>query len=236
MNPANSSEQSQSPGSNPAWAFHFPIKGKRETEALLTAAYPLVWRLAHGLCGDSALAAGMTRRLLRRSLDALPKWESDIESQNWFLHHTVLESRHATASSSPWSWAGDANPQALAFMKAFASLPFQQREVFLLCHGENLDPRRIAIAMDCSTTAAGNHLNAATFTLRRLAGEEYDVLLATLIKAYQSPPPPGDLVIANTARAATRRAWRRRILKIFGWILIAAVIVGGWLLYRKFNG
>jgi DNA-directed RNA polymerase specialized sigma24 family protein len=192
-----------------------------EIARFLTARYPRVHRVAFGLCGDAALAGDIARTIFMRSLPALPRWRSESEADIWFLHHTLLECRHknAAAVSTQPALASADPPQVPAFAQALVRLPFQQKEAFLLTHGEKLDIRRTAIAMDCSITATGNHLTAATNRLRAVAGADFDARTNQWVAAYLAAPPTGDLIIRQSFSAAARR----RVARAIAGILLAII-------------
>jgi DNA-directed RNA polymerase specialized sigma24 family protein len=192
---------------------------------LLESHYPRVWRLARGLRGDAAQS--VAKAVLTQSLFIFRRWRNDLDAENWYLHHTILESRRFQSTNTSLIPA-DSPPDLLALAQSLASLPFQQREAFILTHGEHLDLRRTAVAMDCSQTAAGTHLNAATVTLRKLADDEYDRLVAQLFAAYATPPPPGDLVIAYAAKKARRIALWQSAAKIAAIFLLIALAWAAW--------
>jgi DNA-directed RNA polymerase specialized sigma24 family protein len=198
---------------------------REEISALLTTHYPLVNRLAIGLVGDAAAAQQIARTVFTQSLPVLQRWKTDTEAANWFLHHTLLESRHV--KPAPVFWAGCGGD----FLRAWSALPFQQKEAFLLTHGEKLDLRRMAIAMDCSTTAAGNHLAAATKSLQAATGTAYEAIVQNMTAAYLAPPPPPNLVIEHTTRAAKRRRVLWRIAAALLVLLAAAVAYFGYRIY-----
>jgi DNA-directed RNA polymerase specialized sigma24 family protein len=201
------------------------ITDRQSMTSLLESHYPRVWRLARGLCGDAAQSVAKT--VLTQSLFIFRRWRNDLEAENWYLHHTVLESRRFPSANTSLIPAASP-PDLLAFAQSLASLPFQQREAFILTHGEHLDLRRTAVAMDCSQTAAGTHLNAATLTLRKLTAHDYARLVAELFAAYESPPPPGDLVIAYAAKKASRVALWRFTAKIAVIFLLIALAWAAW--------
>jgi DNA-directed RNA polymerase specialized sigma24 family protein len=203
-------------------AFSFPIRCKRAAEALMTAQYAIVWRVAHGLCGEGA--DRVARRVLVKSLGTMERFTGHVDAGNWYLHHTILESRHLPRPAVSWPWPGAEAADLQAFFKVFGGLPFQQREAFLLTRGEHLELRATAIAMDCSTTAAQTHLTAAEQTLKKLTGDGYDELLARFISTYRASPPPGDLVIAGAARRRGRNQFWRMARRIF-WIVLAAGVI-----------
>src|SRR4051812_35090482 len=140
-------------------------------EAIFAENYPAVSRIAMGLSGRTDVGMGVTRFVIKRALHALPSWKDEDAPQRWFLHHTIITTRRAakhqpdktndTLIADPRAAA----PEYVAFIRALRSLPFQQREAFLLHHGERLNERWSAVTMDCSVIAASNHLNAATATL-----------------------------------------------------------------------
>jgi hypothetical protein len=167
---------------------------------------------------------------MTQSLATLHRWRTEIEADNWFVHHTLLESRNK--KSTAWSWCGKENPQLLAFARALVNLPFQQKESFLLTHGENLDLRGMAVAMDCSSTAAANHLAAATKTLRAVAALDYERLKLELIAAYLAPPPPPELMIKQSLRTASRRRLGRRVAAFLLIILAALAAYFGYKIFQ----
>lgn len=195
---------------------------------VLTTYYPLVHRLAHGLCaGDAADSA--TKLALGQSLAVVRRWKSPLEAENWFLRHSILAARQFGKSRFVWIGRISVPPQSQAFFKSFEGLSFQQREAFLLTYGERLDIRRTAIAMDCSTTAVANHLKAATDALSALAGSDYERLKGELLAAYASPPPRGDLTIS----AAVRRDRHRRLGRAVWRLILAALFIGvAWCVWR----
>jgi DNA-directed RNA polymerase specialized sigma24 family protein len=204
---------------------------EKEITALLTANYPLVHRLAIGLCGEPAAATALTKTVFTQSAVVVDRWKKPADAERWFLHHTILESRRADRSQPAWLFRGS-QPQLQAFIKAFGALPFQQREAFLLTTGEKLDIRRTAAAMDCSATAVSNHLTAASASLRTIAGPDIEKLSAAMAALYHTPPPPPELIITLTVRRAVRRKMWRRIGAVALAVLLAAA---GYLAYRIYG-
>src|SRR5436190_20123545 len=147
-------------------------------EALLATYYPIVYRIAYSLTGREDVGRGVVRFVFNQSLKVLPKWDRDGAPQRWFTHHTVLTTRRADryepepAKDVLVKPFGKPPADYVAFIRALRALPQQQREAFLLTQGEGFDLRALAVAMDCSTEAAGNHLKAATDMLRTISGAE----------------------------------------------------------------
>jgi DNA-directed RNA polymerase specialized sigma24 family protein len=199
-----------------------------ELSRLLTEHYPLVHRVARGLCGD-APAAAIEQKVFAKSLTQCEHWRDEDESRSWFLHHTILNCRNIP-SPAVISWLGESAEriEIRAMLKAFLALPFQQREAFLLSRGEKMNLQQVAVAMDCSKTAAANHLSAAEKLLNLFAGPEADKMIGLLLSAYTAPPPPGNLIIPRTVRRSARRKFFRRLLKLILLLLVAAAIWWGW--------
>src|SRR5690606_14160960 len=95
--------------------------------------------------------------------------------------------------------------------------PIQQREAFILHHGEGFDDRALAVAMDCSREAAANHLQAADAHLQAVAAEHFSALVKGMAQAYAHLAPDRHLVVAQSRRYARRgRTWRtvRRLARL----------------------
>src|SRR5581483_10284 len=148
--------------------------------AVFAEQYPSVYRIALGLSGRRDVGMGVVRWVTKQALRALPGWKDEDAPQRWFLHHTILTTRRASKhqpDKSNDTLIDDpraAAPEYVAFIRALRSLPFQQREAFILHHGERLNERWSAVTMDCSVIAAANHLKAADSALRALAGDRFD--------------------------------------------------------------
>src|SRR5687768_5070472 len=134
---------------------------------LLTSCYVPARRVAHALSGDDRIARVVAELLVRRSLRMLPKWHDPSSPENWFYHHALLTTRGTNTPppdphADPLVALGPADdPAYVAFVRALRLLPPQQREAFILHHGERLNARLLGVAMDCSTGAADVHLRAA---------------------------------------------------------------------------
>src|SRR5687768_17223917 len=149
------------------WTLAEAAQGKRDALArLLATYYPQVWRIAVNLTGREAVGKAVARQIMERSLVAAQTWEHEEVPERWFKHHTVLAARDAAPRTPPSDdvliFKGPRDAGYVAFARAVRGLPHQQREAFLLNHGEDFDLRQLGIAMDCSVDAAGVHLRHAT--------------------------------------------------------------------------
>ncbi len=202
-------------------------RGQR-VEAVLTAQYPVIHRMAHALSGRADVGRAVVDRMLRTGLE---KTFSRKESPppRWFEHHTVLTTRRALrhqpspaqdtlVTASPLK-----TPGYVAFIRSVRALPYQQREAFILHHAGAFEPRRLAVAMDCSTQAAANHLSAAETTLRDLSEMPYDSHIGAMAKAYANLLPDADIHLPPIRRTIRARLVRRRLFRLAIWLLILAI-------------
>ncbi len=213
-------------------------KGKRDAIVeLLTMHYPTVWRMASGLTGRADVGRGVVRYIMRRSLRALDHWTDEAAPTRWFQHHTLLTTRRAKKHGpdpihDTLLGAAPADPGYTAFVRALRSLPMQQREAFILSDGEGMGIRTIAVAMDCSTIAAENHLREATARMRELAGSQYDAFVAAMSSAYKKLGPDEEMSVQNV-RARIRRIvipWRLlQMIKLVVSLVLLAIVLWGTL-------
>jgi DNA-directed RNA polymerase specialized sigma24 family protein len=204
--------------------------------AILIDFYPAVCRLAMALCGTERAGRQVVQIVMNRSLHVLDRWGDEDDARRWFSHHTVLQCRELAPMPPPGADVlvppgNPAGPGYAAFVRAIRQLPFQQREAFVMNHGEQLDARRLAVAMDCSMQAAGNHLAAATETLQAVAGDAYAACVANLALAYRMLGPSEELVVDDVSRYFRRRSRRRLmrvVMRIVVGVLFAAAVWGAW--------
>src|SRR5207248_499781 len=190
---------------------------------------------AYALSGREDVGRGIVRFVINHAMRQLPRWTSSDTAERWFLHFVVLTSRRA--KPRPPDAAQDvliesdlAEPDAAyaAMVRALRALPAQQQEAFILHHGEKLNIRFLAVAMDCSTKAAQMHLHAAEESLRSMTGEAFARLTAQMGKAYMNLTPDQDLVRPSIRGMVERAAWPRllkRLLRLIISILIVAGII-----------
>jgi hypothetical protein len=216
-------------------------------EAVLREYYPMSYRVAAGLCGTREAAKLLLPTLMRQGVRVLPRWRDNADAHRWFIHHTVLATRNLSVTSSSVHNdalippGGIAGPGYALFIATLRGLNFQQREAFLLHFGENQDIRGLAIAMDCSTLAAGNHLVAATKTLAgAVSGQpEFEACLQNLRAAWMNLTPDMHSVVADTRQMLRGDRWRQRIQFVTGTILslatAALIALVVWLVWKAWR-
>jgi hypothetical protein len=182
--------------------------------------------------------------LIRRSLRLLPKWLDPSSPENWFYHHAVLTTRSANVPppedplADPLVLHGPTDqPAFVAFVRAIRLLPSQQREAFILHHGERLNARMLGVAMDCSMQAADTHLQAASDALNVVSGGDIAPLASLLTRAYaalQASEPDVTPTVRVYVRQVRRRILTQRIIRV----LIVGLVLGGlaagvWLFHEQ---
>jgi DNA-directed RNA polymerase specialized sigma24 family protein len=211
--------------------------------AIFVENYPAISRLALGLSGRADVGRGVVRYLIKQAFRALPNWKDDDAPQRWFLHHTILTVRRAqkhqpdrsndTLIDDPRT----APPEYVAFIRALRSLPIQQREAFILHHGERLNERWTAVTMDCSVIAASNHLNAANASLGAIAGDQFKPFCEELSRLYHRLGPDEQLILPKLRGTIARHVWPRRIVRLLGWLLmlalLAAIAYAAWKIWPR---
>jgi DNA-directed RNA polymerase specialized sigma24 family protein len=208
-------------------------------ERLLAAACPTVNRMARGLSGRQDVGRGIARFVMTRAVGRVPRFLDADAAQRWFCHHTVLTARRAAQHQpSPRDdvlVVGERDPAYLAFVRALRSLPLQQREAFILHHGELMDLRQLAIAMDCSMRAAELHLRAAEQALAPIAAD-YDAMVRRMRGAYAQLAGDEDELLPTVRSLVRRSLLARRISRlvklIAALLMLAAVAYAAW----RFHG
>src|SRR5262245_18497037 len=181
-------------------------KGKRDAVVeLLAVHYPMVWRMATGLTGRADVGRGTSKYVMQRSLKVLHNWKEETAPTRWLWNHTVLTTRR-TQKHQPdlnndiFLRESKTDAAYLAFVRGLRGLPMQQREAFILTNCEKLEIRALAVAMDCSTAAAANHLHVATDQLIQLCTREFDRHLHTMTRAYRTLTPEEELSLKDIRR------------------------------------
>ncbi|MGD0463196.1 MAG: sigma-70 family RNA polymerase sigma factor [Tepidisphaeraceae bacterium] len=207
-------------------------------EVLLRAYYPRVYRIAYALCGDDDAAKSAVKIVMNQSLRALSNWRNEVQAGNWFLHHTILKTRdlaplpHDVRQDPLLRSLIRPSPEYLAFLRAFRHLPPQQREAFVLFRGERLETRQVAVAMDCSTAAAANHLAAANKALATIAVDTFETRAGALMQVYASLTPPDDLIVGDIGVIARRLGWRKFLRTMERILALAILAVIAWIIWR----
>ena len=168
---------------------------------LLAERYPCLYRMAYALTGHEDAAVAVVRLVLRQSVPASRRWNSPADVVRWFVHHSLLTIRRVKARAIDLTHdplIRSVNTESSAyypmFVQAIRALPMQQREAFMLYHGERLDERGIGVAMDCSTQAAANHLREATRVLSAYGGEMFATLTGQFVQTYDRLAPPKEMI------------------------------------------
>jgi DNA-directed RNA polymerase specialized sigma24 family protein len=202
---------------------------RRAVEAVLTESYPAVHRMAHALTGEAKVAQRVVKAVLRRAVRVMPRWRRGITPENWFYHHALLISREAPQMPTPERdlllIAGTSgHPAYQAFIRALRGLPRQQMEAFVLNHGEKLNARLLGVAMDCSTSAATTHLDAATKALKSISVELFPSLTATIERAYATLNPPSTLIRATVSQQVGAALWAIGLRRLVRRIILLAIL------------
>jgi hypothetical protein len=208
-----------------------------DPQETVSSIFPQACRLAITLCGDRPTGLNVSRHVLRRSGLLVDRWKDFPEGQRWFLRYTVLCTREHPPESSKndhlFLAARSAEQQAI--IVALRHLPGQQREAFILHHGEQLDLRQTATAMDCSLSAVKNHLHQATAALNEIAiGGIQPFVLALPEMMHQLTPDPDtvELEIKRSLRVRRRRGGLALLFKFLkealNWLLLLAAIWALW--------
>lgn len=199
---------------------------------ILATFYPQVYRIAHALSGRSDVGDGVTRYVLRRAFRAIGAWRDEAAPRRWFLHHTILTLRRADRHPPQRDLdtlipPQGSDPAYSAFVVALRALQYQQKEAFLLHHGEKLDLRQLAVAMDCSTVAASQHLGAANDALHALCPDNatFNHTVARVAQNYSALAPTKELALARVSRGAGRFLWPRRLSRVLRAMIVLAVLL-----------
>ena len=210
-------------------------------EAMVAELYPQLYRIAAGLTGQEDVALGTLRFLFKQSIDAMSKWKDEDAPQRYYLHHLILLTRRSRKHAPELRQdllidRSVDSAEYRAFLVGLRKLHFQQQEAFILTHGEKLNARFLAVAMDCSIQAATNHLKAAEESLKLIAGERFAFLTSELSKVYRSHQSSADGMLPKLKDDVGRRVGRIKFWRAVKWISIViawiALIYGGWMVWK----
>jgi DNA-directed RNA polymerase specialized sigma24 family protein len=217
---------------------------RSDIEAIVAEYYPTIHRVAYALSGREDVGRGIIRFVITRAIIQISRWRNIDAAKQWFYHFTVLTARRNTHQPSAEQDClvtsslsnTKIQPAYLAFIRGLRMLPFQQREAFILHHGENLALRDLAIGMDCSTQAAQQHLEIAIDSLQALAGDAFPEMLGRFKSAYEKLLPAED-AITHSLRIIISRSllsgWIKESIKAFFTLLV--LILTLYFLWRRFK-
>jgi DNA-directed RNA polymerase specialized sigma24 family protein len=201
--------------------------------------YPPLCRIAIAVAGDAKRGLDLVQGLVRGSLVACENWNEPTAPWRWFLHHAILNLRRLPPSPGPdplVQYSADKEVPFVAFVSALRKLPPQQQEAFILRQGEKMSERELAVAMDCSVTAAVNHLLAAQDTLKLVAAEGIDQRMAEFRTAYDNLSPDPEAVkqyVMSRVQSRTTKKRTRGVFKLIVWVIALAAVAYG--LYQAFQ-
>lgn len=211
-------------------------RGDREAiEAVANQLKPGMVRICLAICGREDVARGVLRFVFAKGVTQYATWNDAAAPARWFYHHALLTARRAEqhqadAANDPLCKGREKDLPYLAMVRAIRQLTRQQAEAVILHYGEGLELRPLAIAMDCSTTAANTHLQGALGTLNAMAGGDATPLLEKLREQHQTLSLPADELEALT-RSAVRKALAPSVVKLVLRliILIAGIVAAIWI-------
>ena len=213
---------------------------------LLQSEAASVYRIAYALSGRWDVGRGIARFVLNRSVRMMPKWKPEDDPDNWYHRFTIQTSRRAARHRATAEkdvlveQALRPSPEYIAFVSALRQLEAQQREAFLLRHGEKLNARYTALAMDCSTQAAENHLKAAESSLKLVAAANYEPLLRRLVDAYEHLTPDEKQLVPSVSKVVFRQVRLRKFFRFLATLVALAFAIAmgwaGWKVYHFLQG
>jgi len=220
------------------------------TPETATDAERRAWRIALLLTGDAARAdAGMVSVLAAQpDLEAIPPARRDRlvllrarESLAGGLSKPSigLLERLRTAhlqrrgdEAAPASRDAVFSAVANALLQFSLRTPHQRHEALMLHRVEGMDLRQTARAMDCSTTAAARHLEAAEQAVAEAMGRDY-TRASAMLRAQAREATPGPSVHRTRRVVLRRRRWKRAAMWVTTLALLGAVAWGAWWLLRR---
>lgn len=177
-----------------------------------------VWRLAFLLTGDPEAAADLITRVLRSRPDPTTLDPARLDRL------IILRSRESAPTPRAFSSPDAPEGAALAIGAALRLQP-QPLEAWVLSRVDLLDELHVSRAMDCSRTAAKNHLGAADDRMKTLLGDRLEASVGAL-RAYADSLDPAPLIAR--ARERARRVRNRRAAISLG-IGAIAILAAAWL-------
>jgi hypothetical protein len=178
-----------------------------------------VWRLAFLLTGYTSAASELIGRVLRAQPDVLSVDPSRLDrlvilqAREWAARRRGLQ-----ASSPPLS------PEGARTLTAALGMNHQLLEAWVLARVDGMEGLSVSRAMDCSNTAAANHLAEAD----REMGERLGPALAAGLGALRADADRLDpRPFLEASRPKRRRGGGRRLLVML--IALGAAAIGLWI-------
>lgn len=179
-----------------------------------------VYRLAVLLTGDPQAAV----KVISQVLDSQPDLRNLDGAHMDRL--TVLRSREVKPAAM-------ADPGVLEEVaEAVSRLPVQQREAWVFARVYRMEPREMARAMDCSTTALTMHLEQADAALVRWLGRNASLAGEQVLRYSLALEVPR---VYRAARFKQER-WRLIFLRVAVVVTVLAFVVGAVWLVRALTG
>ncbi len=186
-----------------------------------------VWRLAYLLTGNAPGAALLVDRILRDQ-PSLEQLEPARLDRVVVQHARGLPRPKAPA---PVPALASLRPEAAKALDAVRELPEQPREAWVLARVDEVDELHMSRAMDCSKTAARNHLAAADQQMSARFGASAEAA-ASAIRSFADSLDPGPIIQAH--RQERRRRLKLRAMYIAGASLVSLLVIALALLQRWF--
>ncbi|MBL9030739.1 MAG: hypothetical protein JNM80_03415 [Phycisphaerae bacterium] len=163
------------------------------------------WRLAFLVTGSASAATVVADRVMQGRLDPEGMEPGRLDRL------IVQQARGVPARVGITDASLEMPAAALSALRGLLSLAHQPREAWVLSRVDELDELRMSQAMDCSRTAARNHLSAGDERMRAILGADLDTSAAAL-RAFADSLDPGPIM--RRVREAQRHAARRRLVKL----------------------
>lgn len=208
------------------------------------------WRIALLLTGDAGRADAVMVRVLaaQPELEAIPPSRRDrlvlLRARETMAGgarkppigllervrtaHLQRRGDEEAAAQREGVFSGVAN----ALLQFSLRTPHQRHEALMLHRVEGMDLRETARAMDCSTTAAARHIEAAEQAVAEAMGQDY-TRASAMLRAQAREAAPGPSVLRTRRVVLRRRRWRRIAMWITTLALLGAVAWGAWWLLRR---
>jgi hypothetical protein len=181
-----------------------------------------IWRLAFLLTGDAASAAVLADRIVRGQPELLTLEPARLD-RAIIQHARELPARRARVQRYPEQDQPRPEGDAAETLASLLALPGQPREAWILARLDQVDELHMSRAMDCSRSAARNHLHAAEERMHARFGPRVQPMIESL-RRFADSLDPGRILSVHRARR--RKARLRRWLVLGGVLGILAMLAG----------